>query len=314
MARKGEHLSEKTKRKLSLAKKGRMLGSQNPFYGKKHSATSKKKMSETHKQLYSEGKWKAWNKGLTKDTDLRVARISKKRKGQRWSEESRKKMSKRMREQWKNPQYRKNLIQKLRAVASKVAKERWKNPQYRAKILKHLKPYQKKFIETSRRLRTDKHKQGIGKTHRKLWADPEYRKTHVQHAVENAKLQWQNPKFRKMHEDKMASGCLKKMLIALNKRPTNLEKQFMAICDKHSLPFEYVGDGDFFVGSKNPDFIHSKGDKVCVEVANTYPVHHSKDYPDIRKKYFAEHGWDCVVFMGNKLDEVNVLSELRGVS
>ena len=50
--------SEETKKKMSKAKKGKYLGENNSFYGKRHSEESKKKMSEANsgKHWFNNGK------------------------------------------------------------------------------------------------------------------------------------------------------------------------------------------------------------------------------------------------------------------
>jgi len=92
----GKHHSEESKRKLSLSHLGKTS-----WLGRKHSEESKKKIrlakfgkpnfkireipkseeqkikqSKTMEKLYSEGKIKCWNKGLTKETDKRVLNYS----------------------------------------------------------------------------------------------------------------------------------------------------------------------------------------------------------------------------------------------
>jgi very-short-patch-repair endonuclease len=67
-----KHHSEESLRKMSEAKKGKMVGEKNPFYGKIHSEETRKKISEARKGRPSPMKGKktgkpAWNKGLKTD-------------------------------------------------------------------------------------------------------------------------------------------------------------------------------------------------------------------------------------------------------
>lgn len=197
-----------------------------------------------------------------------------------------------------------------------------------------------KIARISSRPKSLEHRRKIGEAHRKLWANPEYRKKHSKAQSERTKLQWENPLFRKFMQDFMTEKWTEEeyrnkhsvfmkelwedekwkkrqmsaMLHGLLKKPTSLEMRFIKICQLYDLPFRYVGNGAFYIGSKNPDFIHRGGRKICVEVANIYEKHHPMNYERERKEYFAEFGWDCMVFQGNQLDETTILSELRGVS
>lgn len=75
-------------RSLSEAQKGKRVGKDNSFYGKHHSEETKRKNSEFHK-----GK-KAWNKGLTKETNEKVKSMSKKLEKRTLSDETKRKISK----------------------------------------------------------------------------------------------------------------------------------------------------------------------------------------------------------------------------
>ena len=62
----GREVSEETRKKLSKANSG----TNNGFYGKKHLKEARDKISKANKGR------RAWNKGLTKDTDERVMKNS----------------------------------------------------------------------------------------------------------------------------------------------------------------------------------------------------------------------------------------------
>jgi very-short-patch-repair endonuclease len=150
----------------------------------------------------------------------------------------------------------------------------------------------------------------ISETFKKLWQTPEFRERRItalqtreckQKISTSQKKKYQNPEFR----ERMIKASLKGLL----KRPTSLEKQMLAIIEKHSLPYRYTGDGSFLIGYKNPDFVNTDGQKICIEVANTF--HHAEDYEEKRKEHFKKWGWDCIVFRGDKLDENEILKTLK---
>lgn len=54
--------------------------------------------------------------------------------------------------------------------------------------------------------------------------------------------------------------CLKRNL------KSNLEIKFEQIINKLNLPYKFVGNGEFIIGRKCPDFINCNGQKIAVEV------------------------------------------------
>jgi len=87
-----------------------------------------------------------------------------------------------------------------------------------------------------------------------------------------------------------------------NKRPTSIEKQFMEICDRHDLPFKYVGDGQFWIEGMNPDFVNVNGRKVAIEILGDY--WHNEDEFRKRKGKFSKYGWKCIGIWGHELEEL----------
>ena len=111
----------------------------------------------------------------------------------------------------------------------------------------------------------------------------------------------------------------------LPKHHTKPEKVWQEIAiDKHSLPFQYTGDGSCWVGGSpaiNPDFIHLTK-KIAVEIFSYWhdplrrhcKVRYSATLEG-RKKILKKYGWKMIVFWQDDLEredaEVFVLSELR---
>lgn len=78
-----------------------------------------KKVSKTMKQKNII----PWNKGLTKETDERVLKMSKKRKGFNHTNEAKIKISESSKKHWKNPEYRKKVIEKSKIGLKKAYEE-----------------------------------------------------------------------------------------------------------------------------------------------------------------------------------------------
>ena len=105
---------------------------------------------------------------------------------------------------------------------------------------------------------------------------------------------------------------------ALRRHPiSSLEIKFQKIVDKYKLPYKYVGNGQFFIERKNPDFININGEKKAVEV---YARKHKEKLRNItidkwkkdRQNVFAKYGWEIVFFDEVQLNEENVLNILKG--
>ena len=100
---------------------------------------------------------------------------------------------------------------------------------------------------------------------------------------------------------------------------TEPEKRFMEICQRHELPFRYTGDGSFWIGKINPDFVDVNGRKLAVDIFGTYwhsPLLNPKVRPsgtfETRSKILAGYGWELIMFWENEVVEKLVLSRLGG--
>lgn len=104
---------------------------------------------------------------------------------------------------------------------------------------------------------------------------------------------------------------------SLSRRPmSSLEIKFSEIITKNNLPFKFVGNGAFFVERKNPDFIHSDGKKIALEV---YYRRHKEQFAGgleswmkNRRDVFLRHGWEIVFFDESAVNEESALIRLGG--
>lgn len=94
---KHHHLNKKrpdsTRYKMSISKKGIVIGDKNNFYGKKHSLESKIKMSKSHKNKYCGKENPFYGKHHSEETKKKISNIHK---GKIISEEQRKIVSEKL--------------------------------------------------------------------------------------------------------------------------------------------------------------------------------------------------------------------------
>jgi len=162
-----------------------------------------------------------WNKGLTKETDSRVARIYDERIV--WNKGLTKDLDSRIKS------WNKGLAKETDSRVAKNAENNIGRHQY--------------TLETRDLLR-------------------------------NAAIkQWQNPNMREM--------ILSKVLKANASRPNKTETELENILDKD---FRYTGDGSFFIGGKIPDFVNVNGKKQIIELLGCYWHGCPEHYPDEEKQ------------------------------
>lgn len=246
-----------------------------------------------------------WNKGLTKETDIRVKKYSKKRK--KWTEESKRKHSIMYKNYCKkHPE----VVERLRKMAKERDNKYWKgkdrseetkkrisqtlsgsnHPNYG----KHLSKITKKRISmanTGKRWKlNDEAKRNISRGHIGI-PRSDITKKKISEKVKN---QWKNPETRK------------KLLRGLVSKPNGLECKVQVILSENSLPFEYVGNRAFWIERKNPDFKHKFLKKV-IEVNGDYwhgemitglsREEHEQNMTD----FYKNQNYECLVLWENDI-------------
>lgn len=116
----------------------------------------------------------------------------------------------------------------------------------------------------------------------------------------------------KMRGRKLSREHIRK---SLRRRPmSSLEIKFESLAKEMSLPYRFVGNGSFFVERKNPDFIHSGGEKIAIEVF--YRRHKEKfsggldSWRNNRESIFNKHGWKIIFLDETKVNKIDLGREV----
>lgn len=122
------------------------------------------------------------------------------------------------------------------------------------------------------------------------------------------KLLWQNPIFREEH--------IRILFDNLELRPTKPEmllgKLLQQFCPNQ---YRYVGDCEFILGGKNPDFVNINGQKKLIELFGDY--WHSEEVVGVpreqhekeRIEYFVKYGYKTLIIWESELKNIDSLKE-----
>ena len=111
---------------------------------------------------------------------------------------------------------------------------------------------------------------------------------------------------KKWQEESYSSRQMK----AIHNSPNKQEQKLTVLIDTNHLPFKYVGDGQFILGGKCPDFLNTDGKKQLIELFGTY-WHGILDVGN-RVEYFRQYGFSTLVIWEDELEnESKVLKKIK---
>lgn len=204
-------------------------------------------------------------------------------KGKRgiFSDETRKRIGDRTRGKTLEEISGREKAQKIREISSVTMNKLWREGKIRATWVGDRNPA--KRLEVKATLREQK----LGRKN-PMWRigekHPFYGKKHTEEAR------------RKIREKR------KSQIIPQFK--TKPELKLLRLIEKYELPFRYTGNGSFWIGNINPDFVECNGRKVVLEVWGDY--WHSRPEmiraDELKGRKLARYGWKRIVIWQHELD------------
>ena len=89
-------------------------------------------------------------------------------------------------------------------------------------------------------------------------------------------------------------------------KPNIAEQKLITLIEENNLPFKYVGDGQFILGGKCPDFLNVNGKKQIIELFGAYwhPIF------DVAKRteHFKQYGFQTLIIWEDELKDMSKVS------
>lgn len=201
-----------------------------------------------------------------------------------------------------------NPLQKENQAEARRNSEFWKESvtsnEYREKM----------SIRASSKNNELEYKEKMSKIILGVWKDP----NKSQNILDGMHEFWNNPirasetknKMSKVHKELWGNEeWAKEAYDRFNKKPTKPEI-FLNMFLDNEFPGEwkYVGDGEIWIGGKNPDFININEKKLIIEMFGDY--WHKNDDPKDRIDYFRQYGYETFVIWERELKEENSIKNL----
>ena len=92
-----------------------------------------------------------------------------------------------------------------------------------------------------------------------------------------------------------------------------LEQKLIGLIQENNLPFKYVGNWQFVLGGKCPDFLNINGRKQLIELfGNYWHTLKARETVEQRIDHFRQFGFDTLIIWQDELaNESEVASRIR---
>jgi G:T-mismatch repair DNA endonuclease (very short patch repair protein) len=116
-----------------------------------------------------------------------------------------------------------------------------------------------------------------------------------------------NPKLRefwRLHHDEQ----IMRMMVGEHKKPNKLERRLIELINRNGLPFRYVGNWEFMVAGKCPDFVSIDGKKLLIELfGNYWHTVKAREMVEERVDRFRKHSFETLVLWEKEMNDEQLI-------
>jgi len=173
-----------------------------------------------------------------------------------------------------------------------------KNPNYGNHKPQSKESNRKRSETLMNRLFSEDHKRKIGEGNKGKICSEETK----EELRQIGRLRWKDPEFQK------------KMKKAWNIKPNKPETSLLNLLNNlYPNEWKYVGDFQFWLGGKNPDFMNVNGHKKLIELYGDYwhskevTGEDEKEHEQDRIDYFKQYGFDTLIIWESELEDLDLI-------
>jgi G:T-mismatch repair DNA endonuclease (very short patch repair protein) len=145
-----------------------------------------------------------------------------------------------------------------------------------------------------------------------------YTKETLKEALKNAYKEQSLREKATKHLLQLRQKHITKIIKALHSKPNKLERRIIELVNEHNLPLRYVGNGEFVINGRNPDFISTDGTKKVIEVFGNYwhsplfnpKINGKRTYRDTLD-FYRQHGYDCLILWEDEIYGEAVIKKIK---
>ena len=134
---------------------------------------------------------------------------------------------------------------------------------------------------------------------RERWRDPEFV---LKMTAQRNTLEYRDNMSKKI-KDKFKDPEYRKRILH-RRQMSGPESVFATICRQYGFEYKFVGNGELWLGNRNPDFVHISK-KHLVEIWGDY-FHRGQD-PQKRIDHFKQFGYACLIIWASELCQVDMV-------